>query len=427
MAATIVFFVACSNPQGTPGEEMNMVVHFRGHDTTRPHETDIVAVNLVYGLSDTVLFDSRQISTPMEFPLLSPLFKGDLYAGLARMGAGDSVTFTVVADSFFLKTAQLPILPAFVTAGEHFFYHVKLLSHLKRTAYDSVLLVRNNARQMAESIVIQNYLLENHLNLKPNSSGLVFIPIRAGHGRLPDTGDMCQVFLEVRILGGDTLFSNYQDDPFDIEFGKAFDNEGFMEGLSLMREGSSARFLVPSVIGVGTDGYDGVDGFTTLDYTVDFVQIRPLEIVQKQRNIRAEKMKALLAKNKLEEPVKVRKYLNDNHLTMDSTASGLYIKRLTLGEGELPKAGHSVTVGYIQYSLNGKIIKSSYEDGQHFTFVLGTGAVIHGWEEAVLTMRKGEKVHLVIPSHLGYGSRKRDKYTPPYSPLIFDLELLSIN
>lgn len=404
-----------------------MKVVFNGNDTSYPVEGDIVTVNLSYGLGDTTLFDSKSLQVPMEFPLLKSAFSGDLYEGLTFMHKGDSAIISVVADSFFIKSAQLKSLPDFVTPGEVLTYHVKLLNFVDRTAYERVKEERKLLKQEEEQSKITHYLDQLETNYYKTSSGLIYFIEKEGWGKRPDTSEMCQVFLEVSILEGDTLFSNFNSDAFDVEFGKVFDNVGFMEGLGLMKEGETARFIVPSKIGVGSDGYDGVPGFTTLDYTVHFVQIRPLEVVQAERVKRKEAKKRLLAQNKQLEKEIIMQYLKKSHWKDDSLASGLYLAYISKGNGNRPeKVGSEVLVHYVQYSLDGKILASSYDTNEPFKFTTGQFEVIEGWEEAVQNMVEGDKVHLLIPSKLGYGSRGRGKQSPPYTPLVFDLELIRV-
>ena len=69
---------------------------------------------------------------------------------------------------------------------------------------------------------------------------------------------------------------------------------------------------------------------------------------------------------------------------------------------------------------------SSVDRGQPFTFVIGVGYVIKGWDEGVMSMKVGEKRRLFIPSQLGYGSRGAGAAIPPFADLIFDVELLEI-
>ena len=76
--------------------------------------------------------------------------------------------------------------------------------------------------------------------------------------------------------------------------------------------------------------------------------------------------------------------------------------------------------------LDGNILQSSYEDKTPFTYMVGTGAVIKGWEEAVKLMRKGGKAWMLIPSKIGYGDYQRIKAIKPYSPIVFELEVIDL-
>ncbi len=422
----IVFFMSCSVDNLSLPKGLSMEFVVQNEDTMHPVLDDIVTVNLAYGIDDTLLFDSYLLDVPMEFPVLQPAFIGDLYTGLTQMSIGDSAHISVIADSFYLKSAQLKSLPSFVQSGEILTYRIKLLDFVKRAEFEKRKQAEIELKQDEEKHQIEQYLATLQYDYMVLPSGLVIFDQGGGIGKLPDTGDMCQVYFAVSIFEGDTLYSNFEEDPFDIEFGKFFDNVGFMEGLGLLREGQRARMIVPSVIGVGAQGYDGVAGFTTLDYTLHFMQIRPIEVVNKERKLRKEQKMALKAKNKIEEPQKIKQYLKQNNLLGDSLPSGMYIFWRTKGEGVHPDIeGSEVTLRFKQYRLDGSILNSSYDD-EPFKFITGQRTVITGWEEAVQLMVEGDKVHVVIPSKMGYGSRGRGKYNPPYTPLVFDLELLKV-
>jgi peptidylprolyl isomerase len=108
-----------------------------------------------------------------------------------------------------------------------------------------------------------------------------------------------------------------------------------------------------------------------------------------------------------------------------TTASGLSWFDIKVGDGDIPQKGTRVTVHYTGYFVDKRIFDSSVMKNKPFTFVLGTGQVIKGWDEGVASMRVGGKRKLIVPSHLGYGSSGRGAI-PPNSTLVFDVELLSV-
>lgn len=108
--------------------------------------------------------------------------------------------------------------------------------------------------------------------------------------------------------------------------------------------------------------------------------------------------------------------------------SGLKYQDEVVGTGPEPKAGQKVTVQYTGWldeaGKKGKKFDSSRDRNQPFTFTLGAGQVIQGWDLGVATMKQGGKRTLVIPAELGYGARGAGGIIPPGATLIFDVELL---
>jgi FKBP-type peptidyl-prolyl cis-trans isomerase len=94
------------------------------------------------------------------------------------------------------------------------------------------------------------------------------------------------------------------------------------------------------------------------------------------------------------------------------------------GSGPTPPVGSTVVANYAGRLLDGTQFDSSYQRGVPFEFRVGTGQVIKGWDEAFLSMKKGEKRTLIIPYWLGYGERGNPPVIPPKATLIFEVELL---
>ncbi|HEX7184409.1 MAG TPA: FKBP-type peptidyl-prolyl cis-trans isomerase [Thermoanaerobaculia bacterium] len=109
-----------------------------------------------------------------------------------------------------------------------------------------------------------------------------------------------------------------------------------------------------------------------------------------------------------------------------STGSGLRYVDLQEGQGEEARAGKTVFVHYTGWLENGTKFDSSHDRRQPFSFLLGGGQVIRGWDEGVEGMRIGGKRKLIIPSALGYGVRGAGGVIPPNATLIFEVELLGV-
>jgi peptidylprolyl isomerase len=109
-----------------------------------------------------------------------------------------------------------------------------------------------------------------------------------------------------------------------------------------------------------------------------------------------------------------------------TTPSGLKYIDLKEGDGLSPKTGQQVTVHYTGTLENGKKFDSSRDRGRPFSFKIGVGQVIKGWDEGVATMKIGGQRILIIPAELGYGSRGAGGVIPPNATLVFDVELLEI-
>jgi peptidylprolyl isomerase len=108
-----------------------------------------------------------------------------------------------------------------------------------------------------------------------------------------------------------------------------------------------------------------------------------------------------------------------------TTASGLKYKYLEMGKGKQAEAGMTVTVHYTGTLLDGKKFDSSKDRNQPFSFKLGKGQVIKGWDEGIALLKVGDKAVLTIPPQLGYGPTDMGNI-PPNSTLIFEVELLEV-
>ncbi|KKP28478.1 MAG: Peptidyl-prolyl cis-trans isomerase [candidate division TM6 bacterium GW2011_GWF2_30_66] len=133
-----------------------------------------------------------------------------------------------------------------------------------------------------------------------------------------------------------------------------------------------------------------------------------------------------------ESKVSESKVIGDKKMigTKQKSNSGLEWEVIKEGEGLTPKVGQTVVVHYTGWinenGMPGKKFDSSVDRGDKFEFTIGVGQVIAGWDEGVISMKKGEKRRIFIPSRLAYGSRGAGNIIKPNSDLIFDVELFDM-
>ncbi len=115
-------------------------------------------------------------------------------------------------------------------------------------------------------------------------------------------------------------------------------------------------------------------------------------------------------------------------MTEITTPSGLRYEDLVVGEGkEATGPGQTAIVHYTGWLEDGTKFDSSLDRDETFSFPIGCGLVIKGWDQGVVGMREGGRRRLVIPPELGYGARGAGGVIPPNATLVFEVELLEIS
>lgn len=426
LVIAVLFMTSCgsSYKKTETGLEYKFYVQNNGET---PNVGDFITIDMFYGTDDTVLFDSKRIPDGLTFPLDSPYYAGDLFEGIMMMSIGDSASFKVSADSFYLIIARAPALPPFITPGEKMTFEVKLKdfkSQEQKQMEDAAAL---EARKAESEIELNTYLAENNITTAPLESGLIFIENVKGSGRQPKTDEMVTIGLVVKLTDGTQIFSTAdRGEPFEYQYGQQFDTEGLEEGVGLLRKGGKATLVVPQHIAYGPEAKGQmIPPYSTIIYEVELINMRSKEAYDMEREEMQKQKEAMDVQRKVNEKADRDKYLSDNGINVAPTASGLYYIETEKGTGAKAVAGNTVQVHYTGRLLDGSVFDSSVERGQPYEFRLGGGMVIKGWDEAIAMMNEGGKATLVIPSDLAYG--ERDSGTiPPFSTLVFDVELVSI-
>ena len=171
---------------------------------------------------------------------------------------------------------------------------------------------------------------------------------------------------------------------------------------------------------------DFLKGTEFIKYYIKVDSIIPKEKVAKIEAERELQRKQLLVMMEAQEDSLITDYISKNKITTKPDSLGLYFTETKKGNGNLIKAGDTVSVNYVGKFVDGTVFDESKSHPDVFEFPAGTGRVIPGWDMALLKMRQGSKANLVIPSALAYGAQGIPPNIPPYATLIFEMEVVKV-
>ena len=234
------------------------------------------------------------------------------------------------------------------------------------------------------------------------TSGLQYTEVAAGSGLKPQSGDVVAVHYTGTLQDGTVFDSSYNHGaPLRFPLGAGRVIPGWDEGISMMSEGGQAILVIPPDLAYGSQGAAGViPPNATLIFDVELIDILPGA------------------------PAAPTEVDASSYIT---TEQGLQYVDLVVGNGASPMPGQLVVVHYTGWLPNGGgKFDSSIDQGEPFTFNVGMGQVIAGWDLGVAGMKVGGKRHLLIPPELAYGEEGVRGIVPPNSPLIFEVELLEL-
>jgi len=231
----------------------------------------------------------------------------------------------------------------------------------------------------------------------------------------PEIGDVVTLSLEVR-TDSDSLLQKSDVIQTMLQTPK-FQGDIF-EGLQMMHLGDSATFIIPAKEYFETYNYGQVPPFVQKNSMLRLTAC--IHAIQSYNEYRTQQIQD----NKEKEQTLIAQYLQEHNITVEPTASGLYYIETKAGKGANPVKGNQCTVHYRGTLMDGTQFDASYDRNEPFTFQLGMGQVIAGWDEAIGMMKRGGKATLLLPSSIAYGERGAGEMIPPFTPLVFEVELL---
>ena len=248
--------------------------------------------------------------------------------------------------------------------------------------------------------IIANAFVEQADSVVTTESGLQYLIVEEGTGPEIQPGDSIIVDYRGQRTNGEEFSNSYETgEPLRFVLGQTRINFlGFVEGVDLMREGGTAKLLLPSNL---TSGPIPVAFEVTIDEVFPATPTDPDNIIAEA--------------------------FTDQAGAVATTESGLQYLQVEEGTGEAVASGDSVFVDYRGQFVNGVEFDNSYDRGQPFVFVVGSSNLIPGFSEGVALMKEGGQAKLLLPPELAYGAfGSQNGSIPPSTTIYFDIELVEV-
>jgi FKBP-type peptidyl-prolyl cis-trans isomerase len=260
--------------------------------------------------------------------------------------------------------------------------------------------------------------------------GLYCKSIVEGKGKKPNVGDVLTLTLKYFTEKDSLLFDSKQTgQPFMVKLEKPAFKGSFEEGFANMGEGDSSSFMVSAdsffTRIVRGDLPKEVKKGSYLRFEVGLKKIMTLKELEAQQKVQSEKMKKDMEARKGIEGEQIKAYLEKEKITVKPSQSGVYLIEVKKGTGAVISKGDTIGVHYSGRLLSGEEFDSSDRSKDPVKFQIGVGMVIPGWDEALVNLRVGSKVTMIIPSSQAYGASGAGPLIKPYTPLLFDVEIIT--
>ncbi|MDR2972906.1 MAG: FKBP-type peptidyl-prolyl cis-trans isomerase [Bacteroidales bacterium] len=246
--------------------------HMENKDSVQPQIGDLVEFSYSFRTKDSVISENQ-----IEDIIIESIYLGDVYAALRKLHLGDSATFIMNGDTFYHYFMDEP----FPSDKSELYFDAKLIKITPKEEFE-----KQQAEKMKqyesfmeelknlEESMINDYITNNKVKVKPCESGLYFMKSFSGKGKPILIGSKVSVNLTGKLLNG-TIFSSSLDSgvPFEITVGNSQIILGLKEALLLMKEGDKATVLIPSKLAYGKNGNRIIQPYTPLIFDLEIVSV----------------------------------------------------------------------------------------------------------------------------------------------------------
>ncbi len=250
--------------------------HVENAENPQAKKGEFVELSLTYRTStDSVLMSTSEMGQPFRILLGEASHKGGAIAdALVMLHKGDSATFLISADSFFMHEAKAP-LPDYIESGSDLTFDIKLVKIQTKEQLDEEMRLANKGKIENEKNLLNEYLKTNSISVEPTESGLYVVFEKHGKGKKAEVGDSVYVHYTGKFLNGEKFDSSVdRNESFRIKLGENRVIRAWEEGILQMREGDKILLISPSNLAYGDRGYPPViPEFSSLVFEVELLKV----------------------------------------------------------------------------------------------------------------------------------------------------------
>ncbi len=265
------------------GLEYNIIRH--DESSRKIMKDDFVILNLSYGVmrnnADSLIFESATAAADgkMVLQITESEYPGDILEGIGMLSLNDSARFSVIADSFFIKTVRVDKIPPFVKSGEKIFFNIGVhevlsIEEMQQKQAEVLAKQEEEMKSITEKQImeIKEYFVKNGYNAEPNEKGMFIVQTQPGTGEKPQNGKSVKVHYTGRLLNGTVFDSSVErGEPFSFQLGVGQVIKGWDLGIAELMPGEKAILGIPSALAYGARGVGSIPANSPLIFEVELI------------------------------------------------------------------------------------------------------------------------------------------------------------
>jgi FKBP-type peptidyl-prolyl cis-trans isomerase FkpA len=266
----MLWLLAACNKTETTETGIEYQIHQTDENARMVAKGDILSINMKVNVeaTDSLLFNSYIENKPFEIPSDEPTL-GSIFSLLKK---GDSATFFVNADTLYTKSFRQPLPPG-ISSSDRIKFEVTVNEVFTQEEIRKKIEARNLEFKLSDSLAFEQFIGAN-AGMKKTASGLRYEVVKASKGKKVSAGNKVTVKYRGTFLDGNVFDQTKEGQPdFVFNVGERMVIPGWDEGLQLMKEGETFRFLIPWNLAYGEFGSGPIPPYSSLLFDVELVKV----------------------------------------------------------------------------------------------------------------------------------------------------------